>query len=322
MASSSETSQRGAFLRVGAGSLLLCAAGATWAGPTLDSRPAAPAPASSQKGNAAGREPASQEQVPAKPRGAAPQRVPVTPQDEGLYFQTADANGDGWLSFGELEWSFQVERDEFQLFDPDRDGRSTREEFSARFLFVLDSSGWFPPPRAPKPDKPGLPRNVKELLEVFDRSGDAALDVAEATAALEGFQRSGLSPQGVVALLDRDRSRKLYGEELQEFFELIVTTEATKPITTPPTSVEELFGQPLDRSSAKGVALLPPRIAGPVPYFRRLDLNGNGFIELADLEALQAPLILRVRPAAVLGALDQNGDGKLDRREMERALGE
>ena len=65
---------------------------------------------------------------------------------------------------------------------------------------------------------------------------------------------------------------------------------------------------------------MPPQIDGPVGSFRRLDLDGDGMISLEDLRRLQSPLALPVRAAAVLAALDSDGDGELSPREFSAAL--
>ncbi len=252
----------------------------------------------------------------------APTRSPLPPDADVTYLRTADSNQDGWLSLEELEQSFGIDRDEFQLYDPDRDGRVTQEEFSSRFDFVVEATGWFRPPKENKTSKPRLPTSTVELTAVYDYSGDGALDVNEIGAALVAFARPGLSRDGVLALLDRDQSRKLRGEEVSEFFDLLTNAETEPRPAIQATSIEELFGKLEDRGLGQTTQVMPPRIAGPVPSFRRLDLNGNGQIELVDLEALQAPLILRIRPSPVLAAIDQDGNGSVSPEELAFALGE
>ena len=252
----------------------------------------------------------------------APSRSPLPPDADVVYLRAADANADGWLSLAELEQSFGIEREEFQLYDPDKDGRVTQEEFTSRFEFVVETTGWFRPPKDSKAAKPTLPASVLELTAVYDYSGDGALDLAEIGAALVAFSRPGLSRDGVLALLDRDQSRKLRGEELSEFFDLLTNAEKEHTPPVQATSIEELFGKLEDRGLNKTSQVMPPRIAGPVPVFRRLDLNGNGQIELVDLEALQAPLILRIRPSPVLAAIDLDRNGSVSPEELARALGE
>jgi hypothetical protein len=88
----------------------------------------------------------------------------------------------------------------------------------------------------------------------------------------------------------------------------------------PVSGVDELFGALAGKEVYMGIH--PPRIAGPITPFRRLDLNGDGGISLADLEALQRPMRTNIRISPILHALDANGDGSLDRAELRAALGD
>ena len=63
-------------------------------------------------------------------------------------------------------------------------------------------------------------------------------------------------------------------------------------------------------------------IPGPVPSFRRLDLDNDGKITAEDLLALQRPMQLPVRYAAVLATLDTNGDGGIDATEFAASMGQ
>jgi Ca2+-binding EF-hand superfamily protein len=56
-------------------------------------------------------------------------------------------------------------------------------------------------------------------------------------------------------------------------------------------------------------------------HFRRLDADGDGAIEPADLERLLAPARSAVRIRAVIAALDGDGDGRLNPAELVRSLG-
>ena len=71
-----------------------------------------------------------------------------------------------------------------------------------------------------------------------------------------------------------------------------------------------------------GVSRVSPEIIGPVTHFRRLDLDDDGLVSIEDLRRLQAPLQLPVRAAAVLAALDLDGDGVLSLAEFSAALGD
>ncbi len=316
--------------------LATCAAwAASWQRPPLPQNPPPPSgPGSRGTGTTGSGAPstASPQQPPATtPRKvpspvvvstSAPSRAPLPPDAGPQYFRAADHNQDSWLSLAELEETFAIRREEFQLYDPDKDGRVTQEEFLERFDFVVEVTGWFRPPKEVATGRPRLPSSAQELTLQYDASGDGALDAGEIGAALIAFQRAGLSRDGVMALLDRDRSLKLRDEELTEFYGLL--TQLDSPVAKPlqATSIEELFGQLEPRGSSTTAPVLPPRIAGPVPFFRRLDLNGNGQIELLDLDALQAPLILNVRTAPVLAAIDRDRNGALSPQELAQALGD
>ena len=64
----------------------------------------------------------------------------------------------------------------------------------------------------------------------------------------------------------------------------------------------------------------PPLITGPVPHFRRLDLDNDGAISIDDLANLMRPMQMRLRLPALINTLDLDGDGVLNEEEFERAL--
>jgi Ca2+-binding EF-hand superfamily protein len=75
--------------------------------------------------------------------------------------------------------------------------------------------------------------------------------------------------------------------------------------------------------------VLPPRRAEDriralrLPgQFTRLDADGNGAVDAADLKELMSPARSSVRGGAVIAALDTNGDGKLDPGEFVAAFEE
>jgi hypothetical protein len=85
-------------------------------------------------------------------------------------------------------------------------------------------------------------------------------------------------------------------------------------------SIAELFGAVEARESTLGALSLPPRIAGPVTHFYRLDVDGDGYVTGSDLSRLESPLQLGVRASAVLAALDRDGDGRLSEAEVLASL--
>jgi Ca2+-binding EF-hand superfamily protein len=216
-----------------------------------------------------------------------------------------------------------VKRD-FYLIDTDRDGRISRSEFEARSPGPVAAVGSFRPPTTPNrslfPTPEGTPL-------AYDFNGTQALEEGELRAFLadKGIQ---VPPNALFSLLDQNGSRAL---ELAEFGDIIATLTPLVPPgepTAPPTpapakprTVLELFGKSEPREVEFGTTPLPERIAGPVPHFRRLDFDNDGWIDESDLLELLRPAHVDVRPAAVLAALDRDGDGRLSQPELAAAVG-
>ena len=87
-----------------------------------------------------------------------------------------------------------------------------------------------------------------------------------------------------------------------------------------PTTIDELFGRMLPRNEGSTASPAPPLLPGPVPVFRRLDLDNDGRISQRDLDLLRRPLQLRLRVHSVISTLDRDGDGSLTLGEFESAL--
>jgi Ca2+-binding EF-hand superfamily protein len=238
-------------------------------------------------------------------------------------FETADYDSSGWLSFREVRDSLGVQRDEFALYDHDRDGRIGSREFSARYADVVVRTGSF---RIPKPKDDAirsLPRTAEQLRNAFDRDSDGALQVSEIGTMLGEYRRRELDPGVLLETLDQDASGAIDGAELFQLGRVLTATfllpsddEVDRPRSR---SVEELFGRATPRpglSSIEG----PPWIPGPVPHFRRLDWNGDGFVTGDELHVLQGGASLGTRLGAVLAALDLDEDGRIAEREFLTAL--
>lgn len=242
------------------------------------------------------------------------------------YFQACDHDRNGWISYREASASLALDRDAYAVYDTDRDGRITFEEFYERYRTTLARAGGFREPRELAEERLVPSRSPDQLRNAYDRDGDGALDVYEVTALLEDYERRGLPVELIVDRIDADRSGKLeLGEELETFARLL---SSTYEIGGPPAddevetagSVLELFGEVTERGTGFDAVPQPPRIVGPVPHFRRLDLDGDGFVSHEDLEVLQRPVQLPVRIQAVISALDTDEDGVLSPRELRASM--
>jgi len=80
------------------------------------------------------------------------------------YFRIVDYDRNGWISFREASESLGIDRRRFSVYDEDRDGRITQEEFTKVFLSTLDRLGAVPPP-VPNPDDPNAPSLADLLAE-------------------------------------------------------------------------------------------------------------------------------------------------------------
>lgn len=244
-------------------------------------------------------------------------------------FQGIDYDESGWLSYRELRDAIDADRTEFALYDRDHDGRVTSREFMLRYDEIVERSGVFPLPR-PRPENADQePRSAEALRQAFDSDADGALDARElATMVAEGGSRD--PERDAAALLraaDADGDGRLAGEELFQLARVLsyarVTPDARRPEgadANAPKTLEELFGRIEERPASASSAELPPWIPGPVPHFRRLDLDGNGVISAEDLRRLQGSASVGTRTGAVLAALDLNEDGVIDAREFAAAI--
>ena len=190
-------------------------------------------------------------------------REPLAPELVELgaaYFNIADYNGDGWISYREGRESLSLDRDRFARIDTDSDGRIDAREFQELFEMTVRKVGEFPPP---KPDPEGGPVELPE----FDSAA---------------FAR---------------------GADFQ-----------------PAASVEELFGRSELRTLEDGATRQPPFIAGPIPHFRRLDLDLDGEITNTDLDELLRPMQVQTRIRAVIAIMDTDESGGISRAEFDAAM--
>lgn len=259
-------------------------------------------------------------------RGGATQgrgeKKPEAPQAEEdvakQYFTTADYDANGWITISEAKASLALDRRTFALFDEDGDGRIGLAEFRARYEKIVQSGGAFAAPVPKSGARVPATKSPAELALRFDKDGDEALDRSELRAFLEELH-SRLDADVILSNFDRDGSRRLSKGELADLGAFLDPNRRSHPQPRA-ASIEELFGKPIPREERKGAPLMAPWILGPVPVFRRLDLDGSGEITAGDLLALQRPIQLPVRLAAVLATLDTNGDGGIDPAEFEASM--
>lgn len=245
-------------------------------------------------------------------------------ESSAAFFVVCDYDGNGWISFREASESLGLDRAAYAVYDTDHDGRISPAEFEARYQSILEQTGGFRPPAARKVTQAAPSRNAEQLLSAYDADSDRALNAEELQRLLTDYGREEFPVDVVIEKLDRDGSKKLEGEELVLFAQLLTATyladKSAPDPNTRPKSVGELFGQVIPRSASPGTTPEPPLIRGPVPHFRRLDLDDDGRITLTDLQSLQVPLQLSVRVGGIFAALDRNQDGGIDSDEFLNSM--
>ncbi|WP_419192315.1 hypothetical protein [Engelhardtia mirabilis] len=242
---------------------------------------------------------------------------------EREYFSTADYDSNGWISFREAEQALLLDRDEFGRYDTDSDGRVSQAEFGARYRAAIERVGAFQPPVPPAEAVAAPARGTDQLRNAYDTDLNGALDLAELTRLLDDYDVPEIDPALALSQLDADSSQRLELNEIG-FLTTLLDTLRSSPVHlfgAEATTLEGLFGTPISRPAGLGEVPMPPRIAGPVPPFTRLDLDRDGGITVEDLTALEFPMTLPVRPATVVASLDLDGDGALSSAELDAALG-
>lgn len=223
-------------------------------------------------------------------------------RQEALVF-AADANGDGMLSSTELP------NPRLAALDKDRDGFVSRSEYRARLLPVVAAE---PLEKFDAADTDGDGRLLesewpegREDFVLIDADGDGAVTRDE----VEGFMTRFLAAMDLLperamfVLLDRDGSGDLTYDEMppgeaQDGFILIDADLDTRA------TWEE--AAPILRMFARAEAVKKGEI---MPHFGALDKDGDGLLSLEEF-AIEEDLFSR---------LDRNGDGGVDKAEIEAA---
>jgi Ca2+-binding EF-hand superfamily protein len=252
-------------------------------------------------------------------RDSKPAEPPPPEEDVAKkYFELADYDGNHWITISEARSALGIDRKGFAIYDIDADGRISLDEFRRRYDTIVKNGGAFDPPIGKGGQRTRGAADPTERALHFDIDGDGALERSELRAFLEDL-RSRLETDIVMPKFDRDGNRKLEKEELTALLAFLDPARRSQP-TPHAASIEELFGKSYPRQERNDAMQLAPRMPGPVPAFRRLDLDGNGRISADELRSLQRPIQVPVRLAAVLATLDTNGDDAIDEAEFAASM--
>ncbi len=278
------------------------------------------------------------DEAPAEEPAEEPVEEPVdTTSDESMdaleaeYFATTDHDGDGSLTWREAQASLLVDRAGFAQYDDDGDGLISREEFGARMRELIERTGVFQRPlpkdaqvlpvggeAEPEPTGP----SPQAFVGMYDLDVDGRLSAEELAEAAGALGLAKLDTSLILGQLDTDRSGFIEPVELEPALALLEDADGNTvmPELPPAASIEELFGGPEPREVYLGSTPRPPVIAGPVRPFRRLDLDDDGALTREDLDQLLLSSHTPLRPSAILAGFDRDGDGQVDRAELEAAF--
>lgn len=251
-----------------------------------------------------------------------PQAGPGSVLQESEYFRTADYDSNEWISFEEARQALSIDRSEYWRYDTNSDARVTADEFSARYLDIVGRVGSFPAPQSSEVPLIAPPRDADQLRNAYDRDLNGGLGPGEFQTLLKEYGLEEFDAAKMYKTLDVNGDFLLGLAELEavskqlENFRSTVTPGLLESFS----SVEELFGVLVPRPPGPGEIASPPKIAGPVPPFARLDLNRDGQLTASDFDELAFPLTLPVRSVTVIASLDTDGDKALSEAELRLAM--
>ncbi|QDV06265.1 EF hand [Planctomycetes bacterium Poly30] len=238
-------------------------------------------------------------------------------RQQKLWFSVADADSSEWISFREAAASMRFDAPRFCFFDKDNDGRMTFEEFSGYVEEEASKNRRIVEPVLADLDGAPRRRNAGQLRVAYDTDGDGAISRFEFETILRDYDQEArvFESKDVFLRLDVDGSKTLGVDELDRLASYLSplggSSAAPKPVMPGASTVLDLFGAVQDMGDSH-----PPRIAGPVPPFRRLDIDNDGFVELEDLERLEGRSFNPIRLKSVLNMLDIDYDGRLSEAEF------
>ena len=151
-----------------------------------------------------------------------------------------------------------------------------------------------------------------DLIGRYDANASSGLDPQEVEELLHEIGLS-LSSALVVAQMDPDDSGELERAELVPLA-WITSKHLPESFRPPPVVAQEIPLPPVEP---------PPRalpLASERTHFRSLDLDGDGFVDEAELRERQSPAQLHVRLKAILSVMDRDGDARLSEAEFRSAL--
>ena len=249
------------------------------------------------------------------------------------YFDVADYDSSGMISFREARKALSVDRAGFAFYDTSRNGLIDLDEFTARYSSALVTGDELPEPIADRDSEQQPPRTAAQLRLAFDTSPDGIIDPEELSTILASYEREDLDAADTLERLDVDESGALELSELDGLAPLLFVTntlglvgqefpDGERPLEREIKTLSDLFGERIIRKSETNAATLPPQIVGPLDHFRRLDFNDDGVIGYEDLDSLMRPIHSTIRLNTVVATLDVDEDGLVSPEEFWSAMGD